>query len=309
MNDEVYIYIIIAVSVAVICALLFLVIPYITYRMTFRRKVDDYDVYMGLDSPSFNGHSEEARSLIDRMLGEPYELLEMKSRDGLTLKARYYHVKDGAPLQIQCHGYKSTPVRDFSGGAGEAIDRGHNLLLIYQRSHGLSEGKTIAFGALEKYDVLDWIDLMLKKLGEKTEIILVGISMGAATAILTAALDIPKNVKCVIADCPYSSAKGIIKKVAAEMGYPSDIVYPFIKLGAKLYGKFDIDEADAVKAIKNASLPILLIHGEADSFVPREMSTELKRAAGDRCRFESFPEASHGLSYIMDPVRDRKSVV
>ena len=63
--------------------------------------------------------------------------------------------------------------------------------------------------------------------------------MGAATAMMTSGCDdLPPNIVGIIADCGYTSAKDIIKKVISDMKLPADILYPFAKLGAKLYGRF-----------------------------------------------------------------------
>ncbi len=64
------------------------------------------------------------------------------------------------------------------------LREGHNVLMIEERAHLESEGHTITFGIKERYDALDWIRYALQRFGEDTRIILVGISMGAATVLM-----------------------------------------------------------------------------------------------------------------------------
>ena len=244
---------------------------------------------------------ERTRTLIRTLDALPYEAVEIRSCDGLKLCARYYHIADNAPVHIQCHGYRSMALRDFCGAAPLAHELGHNTLIIDQRAHGKSEGKAISFGICERRDVLAWIDYVINRFGKDTPIFLTGVSMGAATVLMTTALPLPKNVIGVIADSPYSSPRAIIRKVIADMGLPVPLAYPFAVLGALLFGGFcELEKAGAVNAVKQTSIPILIIHGEADTFVPCEMSREIASACASKVRLEVFPNADHVLSYMTD---------
>ena len=132
--------------------------------------------------------------------------------------------------------------------------------------------------------------------------------MGAATVLMASELPLPENVKGIIADCPYSSPMKIIRKVAKQMNIPDALAWPFVRIGAKVYGGFDITETDAAKAVKNAQVPILIIHGEADGFVPCEMSEEVYTANTEKVQRLTFPGADHGISYLVDTLRYQKVV-
>ena len=131
--------------------------------------------------------------------------------------------------------------------------------------------------------------------------------MGAATVLMAAGLDLPENVKGIIADCPYSSPRDIIRKVARDMHMPDRLAWPFVKIGGRVYGGFDVDEMDAARAVKQATVPILIIHGESDSFVPCEMSDIVLENPALVMRY-TFPGADHGFSYLVDTPRYRKIV-
>ena len=246
---------------------------------------------------------------IDNMLHYSYEPVTITSSDGKKLFARFYHTADNAPLHILFHGYKSTPFIDCSGGTYLAKEMGHNALVIDQRSHGLSEGNAITFGIMERHDCLSWIRYACERFGPETPIILSGLSMGAATVLMAADLDLPINVKGIMADCPYSSPKDIILKVSKEMHFPPKLSYPFIKLGAFLFAHFNLDETSAFAAVQKTQVPILLIHGESDRFVPCDMSRKIHQACASPITFLTVPDAGHGKSYLVSPKQYENTVI
>lgn len=127
--------------------------------------------------------------------------------------------------------------------------------------------------------------------------------MGAATVLMASALDLPENVRGIVADCPYTNAKDIICSVAQGMVIPAAWLYPFARLSAKIFGHADLAQADALSAVRYARLPILLIHGEDDRFVPCDMSRAIAAANPEKIEFHTFPGAGHGLSCLADMPR------
>lgn len=274
---------------------------YFTYFMAFKRRKKKVNIEkdLGIKISGYDkilDSSEELKRL-------PYERVEIKSHDGLTLVGRYYHVLDGAPVDILVHGYRSSPTHDFGCGISSHFEMKHNCLLVYQRAIGKSEGRSITFGHKEKLDLLSWCEYVIKRFGEDVEITLAGISMGAATVILASALDLPTNVKYAIADCPYSSAKEEICLTVRGMHLPPPLVWPFIRLGGILFARFDPECVSVAEAASKSKIPILLIHGEADSFVPKYMSDKIYAANTGTMYYHTFPSADHGLSYVVDPER------
>lgn len=261
-----------------------------------------------MDSPYDYKNDEQTRkckpvfdAVISDFLAAPYEDVSITSHDGLKLTGRYYHAADGAPLEIQCHGYKGNALRDFSGAWQIAKAAGHNVLLINQRCHGGSEGKTITFGILERRDVMGWIDYASNRFGN-VPILLNGVSMGAATVLMVSGMELPENIKGIIADCPYDAPSNIIKKVLGQdMGMPVKVVYPLIRMGGILYGKFNLNADSPVEAVRRSGVPILLIHGDDDRFVPYAMSCNIHAAAPEKIEFHTIPGAGHALNYVTDP--------
>lgn len=294
--------IVLILAAAVLCfGLLFCLACYFTAFYSPRRGQNN--IYRLPKAAQYTDKKQEMYSLIEEMAKIPFEEVSTVSRDGLRLFARYYHVGDGAPLAICFHGYRAPAVRDFCGGAAFLLSHGQNVLLVDQRAQGKSGGHTMTFGIRERYDCLDWIAYAVDRFGEKTKITLYGISMGAATVLMAAGLPLPANVCGVVADCPYSSAEKIIRKVCRDRHLLPCVIYPFIALGALLFGHFRLSQGDVCTSLAGASVPILVIHGEDDHFVPCEMSAEIGAARPDLVQLETFPGAGHGLSFLTDRAR------
>lgn len=272
---------------------------YIFYSPVGRQN-DDYAFNLPRGS---EGSLARSIALIDRLNAREFERVTITSFDGLRLAGRYYHNHDGAPVAILCHGYHGTPSRDFCGGADICLTAGYNLLMIEQRAHCASEGHTVSFGVNERRDCLDWARFAAKRFGAETKLLLAGISMGAASVLMASALPLPENVRGIVADCPFTSPRAIITEVARRRGYPAELLWPLISLSARLFGGFSPADADAAEAVKLARVPILLIHGEADTFVPCSMGREIAAANPALIELHTFPDAGHGMSYLNDTPR------
>lgn len=296
-------------AIASLLLALILVISYYTYRVAFysppgkRCKPDD-----PMKGRQYEAVAEHLQRISGIMQKYPFEAVSITADDGTPLFGRYYHLADGAPVEILFHGYRSCAFRDCAGGHALARKMGFNTLVIDQRAHGESGGRTITFGIRERQDCRRWAEYARNRFGGDIPILLSGLSMGAATVLMASELELPENVVCIMADSPYSAPGAIIEKVCADMHYPVALCRPFIYLGALLYGHFRLDACNAKDAVSHTRIPILLIHGEADHFVPCEMTNEIKAAGASRIEAYTFPGAGHGLSYIIDPRRYERVV-
>ena len=233
----------------------------------------------------------------------PQRELSVRSFDGLTLRGTYYEYAPDAPIELMFHGYRGSTQRDLAGGVQRCFKLGHSALLVDQRAHGRSEGKTITFGVYEHRDCLSWLKLMLQEFGPDVKIILTGISMGAATVMMAAGRPLPKQVVGVLADCGYTSPKEIICEVIGKMGLPPAVVYPFVKLGARVFGGFDPDSWSAREAMAQCKVPVIFFHGQADQFVPCHMSQSNYEACTGVKQLVIMETAGHGLCYPVEPQR------
>ena len=274
---------------------------YSIYKMVFGRNKKN----QGLDSEvpqgkQYEPYAELIKKGVEQGQKLQFQRIFIEAKDGITLAGKYYHVKEHAPLILFFHGYRSGSLRDGNGILLYAQKMGYNALLVDQRGHGKSGGKTITFGIKERYDCLDWIQYANRRFGEDNEIILAGISMGAATVLMAADLGLPANVKGILADCPYSTPKEILQEVMKQMRFPVTATYQVVKLGARIFGGFDIEEHSPVEAMRNCRIPVLFIHGDADYFVPCDMGRKCYEACSAEKKLVLVKEAAHGMSYCVD---------
>lgn len=267
------------------------------FHGTTRRQPYNQDEPMGTE---FGVYAEVINKYIEDFKKIPYEKATILSHDGIKLAGRYYHYKDGAPVSIIFHGYRGNVARDGCGGFRMSRDNGFNVLLINQRAHFESGGRTITFGVKERYDCLDWIEYVRERFGKDTPVMLMGLSMGAAVVLMAGGLDLPSNVKGIFADCGYTSPKEILQTVIKQMKLPVKISYFFVRLSAIVFGGFDPEEASAKEALKNCKVPVMFVHGEADDFVPCQMSRDNYEACASRKEILTVPGAKHGMSYCID---------
>ena len=300
---EWYEIVLLILGIAAGIALLGLLLSFICFMKVFyspKRKVLKADEYEFPPGKIYEPYHKEMLAWMQDLRARPHEDVSITSFDGLTLRGKYYEYAPDAPVELLFHGYQGCAERDLSGAVERCAALGRSALLIDQRGSGTSDGKVITFGILEHKDCLAWVDFATQKFGKEKKLIIGGISMGAATVMMAAGEKLPDNVVCVMADCGYSSAKEIIKKVVREMHLPADTVYPFIRLGAKLFGKFDLEETSPIEAIKRATKPIIFLHGDADDFVPFEMSADVFAVCPTQKKLVPIKGAGHGLAFPKD---------
>lgn len=272
---------------------------YFIYKYAFgadaKRLADDTEIP---NEEKYKDHVEGIHRNIQEIKDSTFEKWTITACDGTKLVGKYYHQADGAPVVLMFHGYRSSAIRDGMGAFKACKEDGYNILMVDQRAHRESGGKCITFGVKERYDCVDWIHEICRKCGKDVKIILIGLSMGASTVMMATGLDLPQNVKGVIADCGYSTPKDILQTVIKMMKLPVRLTYPFVKLSAKIYGKFDLEGASATEALAKCKVPILFIHGEADELVPCEMSRTNYEACASEKELYTVAGAGHGLSYL-----------
>lgn len=276
---------------------------YICYRMAFhavRKEKAPSDAIEIPEGEIYEVFRTEMETWAREVRALPREEMDIVAFDGTPLHGRFYEYQPGAPIELMFHGYRGSAERDLSGGVQRCFMLGRSALIVDQRCSGKSGGHVITFGVREHRDCLSWVEFMLQRFGPDVKIILTGISMGASTVLMAAGCELPENVIGILADCGFTSAKEIILEVIKQMGLPPKPCYPFVKLGAKLFGGFDLEEYSAVEAVKRAKKPVIFFHGESDDFVPCWMSEKMYDACASRKRLVTVPGAGHGLAFPVD---------
>lgn len=297
-------YVWIALGVALFLALAVVGIAYGCFYVAFyapKKKEKSTEEFSLPDGDVYIPYRETMIGWMKEVRTMPYEAVSVTSFDGLTLRGKYYEYAPGAPIELMFHGYRGSAERDLCGGIQRCFALGRSILLVDQRASEGSDGTVISFGVNESRDCHTWLEFMGKRFGPDAKIILTGISMGAATVLMAAGRPLPPTVVGVLADCGYTSAKAIICQVIGRMNLPPKLAYPFVRLGARLFGHFDLEEMPPIEAVKHCTVPVIFFHGESDDYVPCSMSRENYDACSAPKRLVTIPGAGHGLSYLVDP--------
>ena len=289
--------------IALAIGIIVLAISYICFRMAFyapARKPVGPDEYPIPEGNIYEPFRDQMVAWMKECRAMRREDVSIQSFDGLTLRGYFYEYAPGAPIELMMHGYRGDAERDLCGGVQRCFSMKRSVLLVDQRACGRSDGHVITFGIHEHRDCLAWARYLQERFGKDVPVILTGISMGAATVMIAAGQNVPENVVGVIADCGYTSAKEIIQKVIQDMHLPPAAAYPFVKLGARLYGGFDLDSFSPIESMKTCKVPVFFVHGEADDFVPCRMSEDCRNACVQENILHTVPGAGHGLAYLLD---------
>lgn len=248
-----------------------------------------YNLALNPDTPKdiVFGTPEEAEATSGQVLDSDIQWLLTESNytdetltsfDNLNLHAyKVLNQNDSNKWVITVHGYTSEGI-NMSSYAKNYYDIGYNVLIPDLRSHGLSEGDYIGMGWDDRLDIIDWINTILEY-NPNAEIVLHGVSMGAATVSMVSGEDLPSNVKAIVADCGYTS-------VWDEFAYQLDDLFslpefPILNVSslvAKVRAGYFLGEASTLKQVAKSKTPILFIHGDEDDFVPYYMMEELYNA-------------------------------
>lgn len=231
----------------------------------------------------------------------PQEDLFITSGDGLKLHGTFFPCQGSQRAVICFHGYTSEGLNDFSCIAKFYLEHGFSVLAVDERAHGKSEGTYIGFGCLDRHDAKLWIDYMVERLGDDSQIMLHGISMGAATVLMTTGLALPIQVKAAVSDCAFTSAWDVFSSVLKGMYHMP--AFPVMQIADKMAKKeagYGLDECNARIEVGKARVPILFIHGDADTFVPCSMVYELYDACRSPKELLVIKGASHAEAYYKD---------
>lgn len=280
------------------------------YAVVRRKNATDYWAHPEKVKPPQDMTAERAeivvrgRKFLLENGGKPYYRV---SRDGLTLACRILHpdgiwTEQPRGIFLCCHGYRSHAIFDFSGAAEWLLRKGFSLCLIDERACGSSAGKYITFGIREKDDVVDWACWLQERYPD-LPVILDGVSMGASTVLAASGETLPQNVRAILADCGYISPAAICKKILRQWFHlPPFPVYYAALCWIWLRTGVWLTALDCRETVRKNRLPLLIVHGTGDDFVPFAMGEELYAAARDHCDAEFFTvrDAPHAQSWLYD---------
>lgn len=256
---------------------------------------------------------ETAAEAALRLKDAPLERVELTARDGTRLAGHWYGNENAARVIVAMHGWRGSWYKDFAMIAPFWFEHGCSVLFAEQRGQGESGGHAMAFGVLERYDCLDWVEWANARCGTGLPVYLAGISMGATTVLMAAGLGgkLPGNVRGVMADCGFTSPEAIWRHVTENNWHlPYGLWKRQINRLAEARLQCAPGAVTTLDAMREAKLPVLFVHGEADSFVPASMTVEnFEACASPKKRLLLVPGARHGLSWLVEPERYKAEVL
>lgn len=235
----------------------------------------------------------------------------IRSREDLLLHAYYLPAENAERFVLLCHGYKGSGFGDFAYIARFLHEHGCNLFFIDQRCCGMSEGEFITFGAKEQYDVQKWAYYIAGKNKKKLPVYLYGESMGAAAVLMASGLELPSEVRGLIADCGFQSMKGQLRDIAANWFHLNwvELLLLRVDLFCGLFAGFHMKEADTAKALRTNKRPVLFFHGLKDTYVDPKNSRYNYSLCQAPKELVMIPEARHLCSAYEEPELYREKLL
>jgi len=295
---------VILLAIIILLILAFLIIGHLMFKLSFSRKdpakeeqnrtVNDPDIKILEDLDFVKEHDKDFKEVF------------IKAYDGINLAAKTLTSKNKShKYVIFFHGYRGNIINEFSLSGHTFYDKNYNLIFVEERGNWNSGSNYFTMGPKESLDAISWINYLVNK-DSDSEILVFGHSMGAHIVLLTLKYNLPKNVKCVIGDCGYNSLHDQIVHTAKDM-----LKLPCAKLMvwigetyAHLFHKMHFNETVS-DSVKNNMLPVCLIHGTNDHFVPFYNEDIIYKSFNKDCYVEKhvFEGAAHCCSEAKDLAR------
>ena len=224
--------------------------------------------------------------------------VEIKNDKGETLKGRILKRNDNPLWIITSHGWMSSKENDLAFSGKCFFDHGYNILMVDHYAHGLSDGKRIGFGINDAPNMMKWINFLNEKMNNP-QIILWGVSMGASTLMyLSSYEELPNNVKCIIADCGFTSPYEEFSYLAKYRYHlPLFPTMMFMRLKTKKLNGYDM-KTSTYDSLKKSKVPVLFICGDNDTFVPLKFTKKNYEATNNEKELLVVEGAIHGSCYM-----------
>lgn len=239
----------------------------------------------------------------------PFESADIISFDGLRLHADFLRGEPGTKVtMIFCHGYKSEAAFDFAAMYDFYRSLGYNLVYLNMRAHGKSGGKYIGFGVLDRFDVQSWA----KKVAElfpDTSIFLHGMSMGAASILQSADLELDPAVCGIIADCGFSSTNEVFRNLVGGLYHlPATPFVDIFEAVNRMTAGYGFTDADSVRSMERSRLPLAYICGDCDRYVPLDMAMRIYNACVQDKVLLIAEGAGHAASFMTENEKYRNLI-
>ena len=145
---------------------------------------------------------------------------------------------------------------------------GYNVMVPDLHYHGLSEGRAVQMGWFDRLDV-ERFAALANELWHNDFMVLHGVSMGAATVMMTSGDSLPPYIRAFVEDCGYTSVWDQFAHILRQSYHlpPFPLMNIASATARRRYG-WDFKEASSVRQLAKGDRPMLFIHGDADDYVP-----------------------------------------
>ena len=236
---------------------------------------------------------------------EGFQEVTIQAMDGLILWAAMAPGREGCHRWALCmHGYHDT-YESMGAIARHYNDMGWHVLLPDQRGHGQSEGDYVGWGYDERLDIVGWVNWIVRK-DPDAEILLHGVSMGAASVLMATGGAMPHQVKAAVSDCSYTSIEAEMRYLLSQwedrpsIPLPVGVLFAALRQTTLRRTGYDLRDAAPIQAVVRSKTPTLFIHGVEDDFVPASMMGKLYQTARCRKSFLWMPGAGHAAAVGTD---------
>ncbi len=186
------------------------------------------------------------------------------------------------------------------------LKMGYNAMFVDHRAHGKSGGRNVTYGYFEKYDLAEALKLIKSMHSGKIGVI--GESMGGAISMQ--ALSVSEDIDFLISDCGFTSLEDEIKHHIGLIKWVP--VYPtfwFAWTWLRIIGGFNLFRVSPINALRETSVPVMIIHGDQDTYVPYSMAKPLYNAINHKKKKLYVAKgAAHACAYESDPDKFKAEV-
>ena len=235
---------------------------------------------------------------------EGFRSAVIQSVEGFSLWAAHVPAKADTHRWAVCLHGRWDDHTSLSVQARHYHDAGWNVLLPDQRGHGRSEGKYVGWGYDERLDLIRWISWIIRR-DAQAEILLHGVSMGAATVLMATGGPLPHQVKAAVSDCSYTTAEEslhhMLDREPRTPPIPGSVLFPLLRRAVLRRTGLDLRHASPLRAVEHSRTPTLFLHGTRDDTVPPAMLPRLTQAARCPKRMVWIPDAGHADAVCAAP--------
>jgi hypothetical protein len=239
--------------------------------------------------------------------------LEITARDGARLRAWSIRPQMGnGNAVILLHGQGDNRA-GMLGPAQMLLRHGFAVLLPDSRAQGMSGGALGTYGVLEADDIRLWFE-WLRAQDSRRCIDGLGDSMGGAEILESLAAE--KGFCAVVAESPFAMFREAAydrlgQQFSTGPWLGRTLLRPALTAGmayARLKYGVDLSRADPVDAVARSRVPVLLIHGLADTNLPPRHSEMIRAANSSVALWEPAGAGHCGASFAAPEEYERRVV-